>query len=104
PYRLRLYARGCEPNERHARASDDPDGIRTRVAALKGLCPGPLDDGATPPAWRQTHDRRHFLDRQVRRPEPFQPPAASNGRDGRGHGGGPRARCRRVAGETEPPL
>jgi hypothetical protein len=24
----------------------DPDGIRTRVAALKGLCPGPLDDGA----------------------------------------------------------
>src|SRR5437870_12622965 len=24
----------------------DPDGIRTRVAALKGPCPGPLDDGA----------------------------------------------------------
>ena len=24
----------------------DPDGIRTRVAAVKGLCPGPLDDGA----------------------------------------------------------
>ena len=23
----------------------DPSGIRTRVAALKGLCPGPLDDG-----------------------------------------------------------
>jgi hypothetical protein len=26
--------------------SDDPDGIRTRVAALKGPCPRPLDDGA----------------------------------------------------------
>ena len=26
----------------------DPDGIRTRVAALKGPCPRPLDDGATP--------------------------------------------------------
>ena len=26
--------------------SFDPDGIRTRVAALKGPCPRPLDDGA----------------------------------------------------------
>lgn len=25
---------------------DDPSGIRTRVAAVKGPCPGPLDDGA----------------------------------------------------------
>ncbi len=25
----------------------DPEGIRTPVAAVKGLCPGPLDDGAT---------------------------------------------------------
>ncbi len=25
---------------------NDPDGIRTRVAALKGPCPRPLDDGA----------------------------------------------------------
>ena len=25
---------------------DDPDGIRTRVAAVKGPCPRPLDDGA----------------------------------------------------------
>ena len=24
----------------------DPDGIRTRVAGVKGLCPRPLDDGA----------------------------------------------------------
>ena len=24
----------------------DPDGIRTHVAAVKGRCPGPLDDGA----------------------------------------------------------
>ena len=29
-----------------ARGWDDPDGIRTRVAALKGPCPRPLDDGA----------------------------------------------------------
>src|SRR5262245_47214999 len=29
-------------------AWSDPDGIRTRVAALKGPCPRPLDDGATP--------------------------------------------------------
>src|SRR5579859_7013094 len=26
--------------------ASDPDGIRTRVAALKGPCPRPLDDGA----------------------------------------------------------
>src|SRR5947209_4301898 len=25
----------------------DPDGIRTRVASVKGMCPRPLDDGAT---------------------------------------------------------
>ena len=24
-----------------------PDGIRTRVTAVKGRCPGPLDDGDT---------------------------------------------------------
>src|SRR6266404_6140386 len=29
-----------------ARREVDPDGIRTRVAAVKGPCPGPLDDGA----------------------------------------------------------
>ena len=27
--------------------ASDPDGIRTRVAALKGPCPRPLDDGAS---------------------------------------------------------
>src|SRR5205814_2415751 len=31
---------------RLAEGSTDPDGIRTRVAALKGPCPRPLDDGA----------------------------------------------------------
>ena len=25
---------------------DDPKGIRTPVTAVKGRCPGPLDDGA----------------------------------------------------------
>ena len=28
------------------RPHNDPDGIRTRVAGVKGLCPRPLDDGA----------------------------------------------------------
>ena len=28
--------------------TNDPDGIRTRVAAVKGLCPRPLDDRAPP--------------------------------------------------------
>ena len=27
--------------------TNDPDGIRPRVAAVKGLCPRPLDDRAT---------------------------------------------------------
>ena len=27
-------------------AHSDPDGIRTRVAGVKGQCPRPLDDGA----------------------------------------------------------
>ena len=30
----------------HVKQKADPDGIRTRVAALKGPCPRPLDDGA----------------------------------------------------------
>jgi hypothetical protein len=29
-------------------ATSDPDGIRTRVAGVKGQCPRPLDDGAIP--------------------------------------------------------
>ena len=30
----------------HTSYQSDPDGIRTRVAGVKGLCPRPLDDGA----------------------------------------------------------
>ena len=39
------------PNDPHASAMErTPNGIRTRAAALKGRCPGPLDDGGvTPP-------------------------------------------------------
>src|SRR5688572_21751939 len=41
---------------------DDPDGIRTRVAALKGPCPRPLDDGAGHPGclpgWGTIRNRR----------------------------------------------
>ena len=29
---------------------NDPNGIRTRVTAVKGRCPGPLDDRVTKPA------------------------------------------------------
>jgi hypothetical protein len=32
--------------DRWCARGDDPSGIRTRVAAVKGPCPGPLDDGA----------------------------------------------------------
>src|SRR5438046_881958 len=39
----RLKMRKC------TRRQYDPDGIRTRVAALKGPCPRPLDDGANTP-------------------------------------------------------
>src|SRR5262249_29892069 len=35
---ISVYANSLMPS--------DPDGIRTRVAALKGLCPRPLDDRA----------------------------------------------------------
>ena len=31
------------------RARSDPNGIRTRVTAVKGRCPGPLDDRVTKP-------------------------------------------------------
>src|SRR5579884_1642764 len=36
----------CEFARIRAGKRHDPDGIRTRVAALKGPCPRPLDDGA----------------------------------------------------------
>jgi hypothetical protein len=34
---------------RIASARSDPNGIRTRVTAVKGRCPGPLDDRVTKP-------------------------------------------------------
>ena len=43
----------------------DPEGIRTPVAAVKGLCPRPLDDGATPSCRRHWDDRRRAGGRQV---------------------------------------
>jgi hypothetical protein len=43
----------------HGPEPDAPNGIRTRAAALKGRCPGPLDDGGQEvsekqkgPGWR----------------------------------------------------
>jgi len=45
----RLHAiRRIVPFLTSAVRATDPDGIRTRVAALKGPCPRPLDDGAKP--------------------------------------------------------
>ncbi len=41
------FASWCGRVRERARLADDPDGIRTRVAALKGPCPRPLDDGAS---------------------------------------------------------
>src|SRR6516165_5770485 len=38
---------GTDGQEKRPGRDHDPDGIRTRVAALKGPCPRPLDDGAT---------------------------------------------------------
>src|SRR5206468_11627945 len=46
----RFRARGSLPQTRsikHQRnRTGGPNGIRTRVSALRGPCPGPLDDGA----------------------------------------------------------
>jgi hypothetical protein len=40
----------------------DPDGIRTRVTALKGPCPRPLDDGATSCSFSgHTRDQRRII-------------------------------------------
>ena len=44
---------------------NDPDGIRTRVAAVKGLCPGPLDDGAIPVPQEQRNLRAAVRARQA---------------------------------------
>jgi hypothetical protein len=33
-----------------------PNGIRTRVSALRGPCPGPLDDGAVEGVWLGEED------------------------------------------------
>src|SRR3954468_13308336 len=47
-----------EFKEMTSNRKNDPDGIRTRVAALKGPCPRPLDDGAGPTKDRGPHQRR----------------------------------------------
>ena len=39
-------------NLQYNRCSGVPNGIRTRVAAVKGRCPRPLDDGDAAPAGR----------------------------------------------------
>ena len=41
----------------------DPTGIRTRVFAVRGRCPWPLDDGALPRSWKILPDARGFVKR-----------------------------------------
>jgi P-loop Domain of unknown function (DUF2791) len=53
-YQLTVTAGELTTVER-SRCGDDPAGIRTPVPALKGLCPRPLDDRATPAASPRTH-------------------------------------------------
>jgi thioredoxin 1 len=60
--------------KRNWQINGDPDGIRTRVAALKGPCPRPLDDGATSLCQRCEHLRRHAEDSQVRTNVPARGP------------------------------
>ena len=51
---------GDGPPSRPREGESAPDGIRTRVAALKGRCPGPLDDRGrkNEPCWTRTSDTR----------------------------------------------
>ncbi len=39
--------------------SGDPNGIRTRAAAVKGRCPRPLNDGAMPDYRRATEGQAY---------------------------------------------
>ncbi len=39
----------CKPGILPMKRHGDPNGIRTRVTAVKGRCPGPLDDRVTKP-------------------------------------------------------
>jgi hypothetical protein len=44
-------------------SGSDPTGIRTRVFAVRGRCPWPLDDGALPRSWKILPDARSFVKR-----------------------------------------
>src|SRR5699024_11542143 len=98
----------CEPSRtsvspgRHgfsvATGASTPNGIRTRVAGVKGRCPGPLDDGgpgqrtarpkAYPPARIDASDVCVDAAYVTPRCAPMPPRRPQGGRRGTGRGGG----------------
>ena len=60
-----------ELNRFHLKKLIDPDGTRTRVTAVKGRCPRPLDDGAN--AYHRRDVRRKFFSGTVVRLDPQRP-------------------------------
>jgi hypothetical protein len=46
PWFSKAFWRKLHKIESWTASGNDPDGIRTRVAGVKGQCPRPLDDGA----------------------------------------------------------
>src|SRR5690242_20615678 len=58
--------------------ADSANGIRTRVPALRGLCPRPLDDSAAYVAGRE-HKEPPPLNQQARQESNLQPPVLETG-------------------------
>src|SRR6478609_7322972 len=62
----------------HLGIADSANGIRTRVPALRGLCPRPLDDSAAHVAGRE-HKEPPPLYQQARQESNLQPPVLETG-------------------------
>src|SRR6478736_10303235 len=62
----------------HLGIADSANGIRTRVPALRGLCPRPLDDSAAYVAGRE-HKEPPPLYQQARQESNLQPPVLETG-------------------------
>src|SRR5687767_8839477 len=58
--------------------TDSANGIRTRVPALRGLCPRPLDDSAARNAGRELKEHPS-LNQQARQESNLQPPVLETG-------------------------
>src|SRR5262249_36316797 len=70
-----VCSRCGKPEEIPLTSPGGPNGIRTRVSALRGPCPRPLEDGATS-AGRKRLAGRGGLERPPRGPEPGALPLA----------------------------